>query len=320
MIVTARRLARRGLGAARRARGAAAGAARSGADLVALAPGRGWYGYVEPRCLGAFDGATLNVDLPVPIDAPEAAELLFVPKWSRRPRAAIELELRSDHGGWSASASRRIALRGDGTSARPLPAGDYRLLLRCRSGIEQGTWAVRPPRVIPGEPTRSSFNRPDLGMRLALKHLGVTGVRLEVRAARPSVEVDDARLGCTAVEIDGRAFFRVGDCELVATGPGRRAEPVATPVRIEDGRFSARLPIELIEHAEAGTDWRLSLRAGRRELPVGRWTTDLVDPGRQLRQQRISYIDAQGAMRQTRLRYDKTGALVLSLSGKVQAP
>jgi hypothetical protein len=318
MIVTARRLARRGLRFARRARGAAAGAARSGVDLLALAPGRGFSGYVEPRCLGAFDGATLNVDLPVPIAAPEAAELLFVPKWSRRPKTVLELELREDRDGWSAAASRRIALRSGRVGAQPLPAGDYRLLLRCASGSEQGTWAVRPPHAIAAEPTRSSFTRPDLGMRLTLRHLGAAGVRLEVRAAAPSVEVDDARLGCTAVEIEGRALIRVGDCELVAKG-GRGTAPVAVPLRIEDGRFSARLPLDRIEHAEADTDWRFSLRAGRAELPVGRWTTDLVNPARQLRQQRLSFLDTGGAMRQTRLRYDKTGALVLRLSGKAQA-
>jgi len=318
MIVTARRLARRGLGLARRARGAAAGAARTGADLLELAPGRGWNGYVEPRCLGAFDGAVLNVDLPVPLDAPESAELLFVPKWNRHPKTALELELRADRSGWSAAASRRITLRGGPPGAQALPVGDYRLLLRCKGPDGRGTWALRPPATIPAEPTRASFARPDLGMSLALRHLGAAGVRLEVRAAAPSVEVDDARLGCTAVELDGRALIRVGDCELVASS-GRRAAPVSTPVRIEDGRFSAVLPLERIEHATGDTDWRLSLRAGRAELPIGRWTTDLVNPARQLRQQRLSYIDTRGAMRQTRLRYDKTGALVLSLSGRVQA-
>jgi hypothetical protein len=317
MIVTARRLARRGLRLSRRARAAATGAARSGADLLARGPGRGWSGHVEPRCLGAFDGAVLNVDLPVPIDAPDSAELLLVPKWSRRPSAVLDLGLRADRGGWSASASRRIGLRDDRPDTWSLPPGEYRLLLRCASASERGTWAVRPPRTLAAEPTRSSFARPDLGMSLSVTHLGASGVRLDVRHAPPSAEVDEARLGCTAVEIEGRAAVPDG-CELVALAGGRRPRSVSLPAAVEGGRFRVRLPMERIEQSAADTDWSLSLRAGRTELPVGRWTTDLRNPARQLRQQRISYIDTDGDMRQTRLRYDKTGALVLSLSGKVR--
>jgi hypothetical protein len=317
MIVAARRLARRGLRLARRSRSAAEGVARSGADLLARGPGRGWNGYVEPRCLGAFDGATFNVDLSVPIDAPDSAELLLVPKWSRRPSAALDLELHADRGGWSASASRRISLRGDRPDALALPPGEYRLLLRCASADERGTWAVRPPRTLAAEPTRSSFARPDLGMDLTVTHLAASGVRLEVRHAPQSAEVDDARLGCTAVEIEGRAAV-AADCEFVAVSGGRHPLAVSLPARIADGRFCVRLPMERIEQAGADTDWSLSLRAGRTELPIGRWTTDLLNPARQLRQQRISYIDSDGDMRQTRLRFDKTGAIVLHLSGKVQ--